>query len=93
MGNAGQDGGFFLKLGCRGCLKLGCQEPAWGWSGLSKRKQGIEYGTVTGLANQKLEFYHQRMYLCTVDMGMLVGGEDSQLFNNGGIDMAPEELP
>jgi hypothetical protein len=26
-------------------------------------------------------------------MGMLVGGEDSQLFNNGGIDMAPEELP
>lgn len=47
MGNVGQDGGFFLKLGCRGCLKLGCQEPAWGWSGLSKRKQGIEYGTVT----------------------------------------------
>jgi hypothetical protein len=33
------------------------------------------------------------MYMCTVDMGMLVGGEDSQLFNNGGIDMAPEELP
>lgn len=56
MGNVGQDGGFSLKLGCRGCLKLGCQEPAWGWSGLSKRKQGIEYGTVTGLANQNWSF-------------------------------------
>ena len=56
-------------------------------------KTGDRIWYCNGFGQPKLEFYHQRMYLCTVDMGMLVGGEDSQLFNNGGIDMAPEELP